>query len=320
MNNRFIRSILFAAAVCFAFVESLKAQQQLSYGNMDQWITRQIKESLIIGGKTKEIYAIGPTQVIEGDIAYTNKGGSPWASSNVMAKVKGITKTNCSVYPEKRGNGYCARLETRIEKVKVLGLINLKVLAAGSVFLGSVHEPIKSTNNPDQILNVGIPFTSRPTALKFDYRVKLSGKSNSVKATGFGSMKTINRMDKPIVVLMLQKRWEDKAGNIYAKRVGTMVVEYSRSTAGWVNGATYNILYGDITGNPSYNASTMGLLNGLNYTVNSKGRIAPIREVAWADKNERPTHLCLQFASSNGGAYIGSPGNTLWIDNVMFTY
>ncbi|MDO4672995.1 MAG: glycoside hydrolase xylanase, partial [Porphyromonadaceae bacterium] len=39
-----------------------------------------------------------------------------------------------------------------------------------------------------------------------------------------------------------------------------------------------------------------------------------------ADENEKPTHLCLQFASSNGGAYIGSPGNVLWIDNVIFNY
>lgn len=321
MNRKIFYSSIAIAILMMGFnSNTLMAQQQLPYGNMDQWITRIIKESLLIGGNTKTIYAIGPTSTIKGDIAYTNKGGSPWATSDVMAKVKGITKTNCSVFPEKRGNGYCARLETRIEKVKVLGLINLKVLAAGSVFVGSVHEPIKSTDNPDKILNVGIPFTSRPKELKYDYCVKLSGQPNRIKATGFGSIKTVSGMDKPIVALMLQKRWEDKAGNIYAKRVGTMVVEYSKSTGGWVNGATYKILYGDIRNNPSYDARTMGLLNGRDYTVNSKGRITPIREVAWADENEKPTHLCLQFASSNGGAYIGSPGNVFWIDNVMFNY
>ncbi|MDO4673363.1 MAG: glycoside hydrolase xylanase, partial [Porphyromonadaceae bacterium] len=46
---------------------TLMAQQQLPYGNMDQWITRIIKESLLIGGNTKTIYAIGPTSTIKGD-------------------------------------------------------------------------------------------------------------------------------------------------------------------------------------------------------------------------------------------------------------
>lgn len=30
--------------------------------------------------------------------------------------------------------------------------------------------------------------------------------------------------------------------------------------------------------------------------------------------------MMLQFSSSYGGAYIGSPGNTLWIDNVELVY
>ena len=52
-----------------------------------------------------------------------------------MAKVVGIVKTNNSVYRDKRDNGYCARLETHIESVKVLGMVNITVLAAGSIYL-----------------------------------------------------------------------------------------------------------------------------------------------------------------------------------------
>ena len=118
--------------------------EEIPFGNMDQWIDRQIKESAIIGGDTKHVYAIGPTQTITNSEAYRNLGGSPWASSNVMARVAGVTKTNTSVFPEKRGNGYCARMDTRMESVKVLGLVNITVLAAGSVFLGEMHEPITS--------------------------------------------------------------------------------------------------------------------------------------------------------------------------------
>lgn len=115
-------------------------------------------------------------------------GGSPWATSNVMAKVAGITKTNTSVFPEKRGDGYCARLDTRMESVKVLGLVNITVLAAGSIFTGSVHEPIKGTKNPQKMLQTGIPFTKKPVALQFDYKVKMSDRKNRIRATGFSKI------------------------------------------------------------------------------------------------------------------------------------
>ena len=45
-----------------------------------------------------------------------------------------------------------------------------------------------------------------------------------------------------------------------------------------------------------------------------------IKEDGWAGKDEQPTHLILQFTSSLGGAFIGSPGNTLWVDNVNLVY
>ena len=48
------------------------------------------------------LYELGPTDTIIGNIAYTNRGGSPWANSNVMAKVAGVVKTNTSVFPERR--------------------------------------------------------------------------------------------------------------------------------------------------------------------------------------------------------------------------
>lgn len=290
----------------------------MNYGNMDNWVDRQIKESGIIGGATKHVWAIGPATTIIGDEAYVNQGGSPWASSNVMAKVVGITKTNTSVFPERRGDGYCARLETRMEKVKVLGLINMEVLAAGSIFLGNVHEPIKGTKNPQKMLNSGIPFTKKPRALMFDYKVQMSDRKNRIKSTGFGSKEEIAGRDLHEVNLFLQSRWEDEEGNIYAERIGTMVVRFSED-CDWQNNASFTILYGNITDDPSYDESMMGL-NSIRYGVNSKGESVPIQEVGWGDPNDTPTHLQLQFTASHGGAYIGSPGNILWIDNVKLVY
>lgn len=295
--------------------------EYINFGNFDRWLIRNVKESGIIGGKTKTLYCIAPNGTITSTDPYRGSGGSPWATSNVMARVSGITKTNVSVYREKRpGHGYCAKLYTHLEECKVLGIVNIKVLAAGSIDLGQTQEPITGTKNPMAKLNAGIKFSRRPKALVFDYKVKLSGQPNRVKQTGFGKVKTIQGMDMPDCILYLQKRWEDAQGNIYAKRVGTMVKRFNKNTD-WVNNARFEIHYGDITKEKFYNSS-MALTTGddTKYAKNSKGKMVQVKEVGWANANEAPTHIVLQFDSSHGGAYIGSVGNTLWIDNVRLAY
>ena len=284
-----------------------------AYGDMDNWIVREIHESGIIGGNTKWLYELGPSDTIVGNTAFRNMGGSPWATSNVMAKVAGVVKTNTSVFPEKRGDGMCARMETRYESVKVFGLVDIEVIAAGSVFLGTVHEPIKGTKNPQAMLQSGVPFSKKPKALRFDYKVKAAPEKNRVRSTGFSRKSTVAGQDSLAVILLLQKRWEDEEGNVYSKRVGTMVQRYTESTPDWVNDATYPILYGNITSKPEYKPY-MRIQVEERYTLNSKGKSVPIQEVGWAEPGEAPTHMVLQFTSSHGGAYIGSPGNTFWID------
>ena len=290
-----------------------------AYGDMDNWIVREIHESGIIGGNTKWLYELGPSDTIVGNTAFRNMGGSPWATSNVMAKVAGVVKTNTSVFPEKRGDGMCARMETRYESVKGFGLVDIEVLAAGSVFLGTVHEPIKGTKNPQAMLQSGVPFSKKPKALRFDYKVKAAPEKNRVRSTGFSRKSTVAGQDSLAVILLLQKRWEDEEGNVYSKRVGTMVQRYTESTPDWVNDATYPILYGNITSKPEYKPY-MRIQVEERYTLNSKGKSVPIQEVGWAEPGEAPTHMVLQFTSSHGGAYIGSPGNTFWIDNVELIY
>ena len=290
-----------------------------AYGDMDNWIVREIHESGIIGGNTKWLYELGPSDTIVGNTAFRNMGGSPWATSNVMAKVAGVVKTNTSVFPEKRGDGMCARMETRYESVKVFGLVDIEVIAAGSVFLGTVHEPIKGTKNPQAMLQSGVPFSKKPNALRFDYKVKAAPEKNRVRSTGFSRKSTVAGQDSLAVILLLQKRWEDAEGNVYSKRVGTMVQRYTESTPDWVNDATYPILYGNITSKPEYKPY-MRIQVEERYTLNSKGKSVPIQEVGWAEPGEAPTHMVLQFTSSHGGAYIGSPGNTFWIDNVELIY
>ena len=167
------RKILTATLAATALTVCAAAQTvaPIKYGDMDQWITRHIKESKVLGGNTRTVYEIGPTQTIEGSRPYVNLGGSPWATSNVYAKVMGVVKTSNAVVPADHGNGKCARLTTVLEHCKVLGMMNIEVLVSGSIFLGEMIEPITSTSNPYGKMNMGIPFTSRPSALQFDYKL-----------------------------------------------------------------------------------------------------------------------------------------------------
>lgn len=313
--------LILPAALCLATLGTYAddREEAIPYGNMNSWTIRKIHESGIIGGNIKTLYEIGPNRTIDGNKPYVNGGGSPWGTSNVMAKVMGVVKTNNSVFRDRRGNGWCARLTTHIESVKVAGLINIKVLAAGSIFLGDMKEPITGTKEGPKAMNSGIRFNKRPKALRFDYMMKAAGGNSRIKQTGFGSKSTVQGRDYAEALLILQKRTEDAKGNITAKRVGTVAVKYGRSTGGWVNNATYDIMYGDIRNNPKYDAASMALRH-CDYARNSKGKSVLIKETGWADKDETPTHMILEFSSSHGGAYIGSPGNTLWIDNVRMVY
>ncbi|WP_329904594.1 PCMD domain-containing protein [Porphyromonas pogonae] len=319
--NRALFSILVCGAVVCSATKGYAQSTLLPYGDMNRWETRIIKESGIIGGKKQKVYEIAPTTTIEGDIAYKNKGGSPWATSNVLAHVSGITKTSTTVFPEERGNGYCAKLSTDVQTCKVLGIINIKVLAAGCIYLGSMEEPIKSTSNPQSKLNSGIPFTKTPKALCFDYKVKLSGQLGRIRETGFSAVKKIAGKDMPEASLFLQKRWEDSEGNIHALRVGSMVVRFDQSTGDWRNNQSFTINYGDLSKEvPSKPYLALQAGKDARYAINSKGKSVPINEEGWAPEGTQPTHLILQFSSSYGGAYIGSPGTILWVDNIGFQY
>lgn len=320
-----IRNFLIAAGwVCVLVSTTVGADAQaktelLRYGDMEHWVTRNIKESAVIGGHDKTLYEIGPDTVIDGNVAYRNLGGSQWGSSNVMAKVAGVVKTNTTVSPDTHRGGRCAKLTTHVEQLKVLGLVNINVLAAGSIFLGDMKEPITGTKDGIKNLNWGVPFRKRPKALGFDYKTLIPPSPTRVKQTGFSPKSTVPGQDYAVALLLLQKRTEDAKGNITAKRVGTLVVKYGKSTNGWVEGATYPILYGNIEGKPGYDAELMKLRD-IDYARNSKGQSVPVIETGWADADETPTHLVLQFSSSHGGAYVGTPGNTLWVDNVKLIY
>ena len=45
----------------------------------------------------------------------------------------------------------------------------------------------------------------------------MSDRENRIRATGFSKITDVPGKDFPAVILLLQKRWEDAKGNVYAK-------------------------------------------------------------------------------------------------------
>ena len=311
---------IFATILLPVLPASALRLEPIKYGNMQNWYTRDVKESAAIGGETKRLYEIAPAGHTSGAKAYRNLGGSPWATSNVYAKVAGIVKTSCAVEPATVGGSRMAKVQAKMEHVKVLGIINMDVMVAGTIFLGEIVEPITSTKTPFGKMSMGMPYTKRPVALVYDYRVDMPNDNTRVKATGLSSKKTLQGRDNAEVYVLLQKRWEDAKGNIHAQRVGTGRERYSKSVP-LTKGHELKIHYGNITKKPFYK-SYMGLLNGEKayYAKNSKGKLVKVQEEGWAPEGTNPTHVLVMASSSCGEPFVGTEGVTLYIDNIAFGF
>ena len=234
----------------------------------------------------------------------------------MLAIVAGVVKTNNTIFPEERGNGYCARIETHIEEVKALGVINMDVTCQGALLVGVLPEPITTTKDPMAKVFYGVPFTGCPKAIVMDIKADVG--HEVIRGTGFSKLKPMGYSDSAEITVMLQKRWEDEDGVVHALRVGTAIWRISEDIPNWKNGHVLNINYGDITGEPYYE-EYMGLKNdpeSAYHAPNSEGRNVIIREDGWAEPGTQPTHLIINIISSCGKAFYGGVGNTLWIDNV----
>lgn len=187
------RIFLLAAGLLVATSGLLaETREKVAFGDFEHWVTRTIKESAIIGGKSKTLYEIGPTQTIHGNKAYRNLGGSPWATSNVYAKVAGVVKGSNAVFPAQRAAGNkCVKLSTIMEKVKALGVVNMDVLVSGSIYFGTMVEPVSSTKNPYSKLDMNVRFTKRPKYLTYDYKVEIPANAQMIYSSGFGKKKVL---------------------------------------------------------------------------------------------------------------------------------
>lgn len=294
--------------------------KRVSYGDFEQWIVRDIDESFLLGGNTRRIYDIGKTDTIKGNQVL--RSTSIWGTANAYAKVAGVVKTSLSVIPEKGPTGYCVKLVNRLASCKVIGLVDIEVLAGGSIFWGHNIEPISNVRTPYKNMNWGVPFTQRPSALVLDYKANIS-KSGIITRCTSTSKSTYKGDDPAEMFLILQSRTEDEKGNITAKRVGTAWTYIRQSSQGWVKNFRIPMIYGDASKSADYKPY-MGLIGKDHdrcfYAKNKKGKLVKIDENAWADADAKPTHAILMITSTSQGAFCGNLENVLWVDNVRLEY
>ncbi len=291
---------------------------QLNYSSLDSWYARKVKESFLLSDTTVSLFEVGQVDKNADVFNYRLKDEkSPWTTTNIYSKmVLDIGTTR--VYPEKRGDGYCARLETRIRKDNIVGL-KVEVLVAGTLFVGEMIEPVHGLKDPIKNVSQGIPFTLKPKAVKFDYKYSVG--DQRVKAVY--RQEPVSGTDKAEFCVILQKRWEDKDGNVFAKRIGGTRQFFTGTQKDWINGAEFPLVYGDITKESYYDPKIMGLIPGVGevWVKNSKGVLVPLIETGWGTPDDTPTHMIMYFTSSYEGVqYVGSPKTVLWVDNIEFIY
>lgn len=299
-TNRFpVLTVLSGLALGLFFqLPSVHAQEYaepLPFGDFEHWTELQIKESWLIGGQTRTLYKIG----------------GPWSSSNAHAKAMGVDKVSVSVVPEKRGNGFCCRMQSTLEVVSAVG-IDFKALATGSIFTGTMLDVVgmKQSSDPNSAIDMGIAFTRRPTALVLDYKALIND-ATAVYAPAKPKVKEVGGRDKGHITLILQHRWEEN-GHVYAYRVGTAVKRISQSTD-WKNDFRLPVVYGEP--GRAYSA----LSTNRHKTHNSKGRMVWIEEVGFRE-DVQPTHLIVQISAGSMPPFTGCPGNTVWVDNIRLAY
>ena len=328
--NRFIPYPKAAWVVYFTFLCAFAAfpqndpsvyvdkQGQLNYSSLDFWYARKVKESILLSGKTIDLFGVGKVDLSADFYEPKLKDPkSPWGTSNIYSKMV-LDLGNTRVYPEKRGNGYCCRLETAIRKDNIAGL-KVEVLIAGTLFVGELIEPVRGLKDPLKNVSQGIPFTKKPKAVKFDYKYSVG--NQRVKA--IYSIDPAEGTDKAEFCVILQKRWEDKNGNVFATRIGGARQFFTGSVSQWINGATFPVSYGDATRLHEYDAKTMGLIPGVGevYVKNSQNKMVQLVETGWGKSEDVPTHLIFYFTSSYQGIlYQGSPESVFWVDNIEFVY
>jgi len=314
------KSLLIIGLLLALMAVAKERVEKVPFGDFEHWTVRYIRESKLLGGKTKVLYAVGPTDTIRGNIPFTyGLNNNPWTVSNAYAKVMGVEKASGTTRPERRGNGWCARLDCKLDSVVAMKVIDLKVLVAGTLFTGRTLEPVtmKGANDPYSVIDMGVPFKRHPVALRLDYKAVVENSNVITYAKATSNPRQKEGRDCAEMIVLLQHRWEDADGKIHARRVGTAYERIYNTVPTWQNDHTIPIRWGDITMQPDF--KDYEGLNGHKFkAMNSQGKMVDIVEESYG--LEAPTHIIIFLTSGRYEAFVGHAGNTLWVDNVRLVY
>ena len=214
------------------------------------------------------------------------EGSTYWSTSNPgstsMGEKYNVTTPATDFF---HSGSYSARLGTQYVVIK---------LAAASLFTGEFHGLI-GTNGAK--LKWGVPFTSRPSALKGYYNFK-GGAVNRAKTTEAGAPASGERDAFQIFCAMLTEPLL-VGGNVESG-------DYKKSTAiDWENDPRI-IAYGQMT---QYDDSPVGTWQELNIPL------------TYHSTTQQPAYMLIVVSANKWGDYFhGCDSNVLYVDDFSFDY
>lgn len=297
-------------------VSKVQSNWQLAYSDMKQWTiaTEEDGTPISIGGK----YAYFPGE--QGKY-------SPWQHAARANKLNGFF----SVSPQPSNeNGEYARMET---KAYPAGNMVSSGIVTGALFTGkfcfdSKHLPVVGSDpNPRKLVNLGVRFEYKPTAVKFKMRYFPGAVMKDGKGKVIYENDSENRphRDSCDIYFLLQNRNDDP--NVFY-RIATAWVRIGDTVGaeGFVS-MTIPFIYGEPESSMIAEKPYMGIggVRGevcfYRFTFNGTDYDKQLMQDKYAPATMNPDHIIGLFsASAYGDFFWGAPGSTLDIKDVELIY
>lgn len=248
-------------------IERSSGEDQIDNGSFEEWYE-------MLGG-------------ILGNRPYNQPGESAattiWATANEGVTTLSVEDTNTTRIPRTDGT-YAAKLKT----IPAPALVRL---AAATIFTGTFDKDAALANptNPRAAVNFGTPFTSRPKAVKFEYKYTPGAENRDAAGT------LLQYSDQADIYLLLEVRSGETAS-----RLATAWFRDSTAITEWKD-TTIELSYGELpAGTPQWQIPENGL---------------------YASPTAAPSHLSFVASSScKGDFFEGAVGSELSIDNIELIY
>jgi hypothetical protein len=212
-----------------------------------------------------------------------DKASTLWATANRGLALGGASENTS---PQQKGSD---SLYAKLETVTAPAIVRI---AAATLFTGKFTEGFPSISDPRSNLTLGIPFTGRPQAMRFQYSYTpgVANEDSNGDPLPYG--------DKCDIYMFLENRDGSKT-----KRVGTAWFRNGDTQSSWKN-MDIPVKYGPLdASDPWYSYAQ------------------PQPDEEWGTGTESITHITVLFSSSfEGDFFNGAIGSVLEVDNLEMIY